>query len=76
VIEHGHITAIESWNPMPGDEGEIAFPGLTFLQILFGYRSYDELHYAFPDCWCDKEELRVLINILFPKKLSNIYPIA
>jgi hypothetical protein len=76
AIEHGRITTIESWNPMPGDEGEIAFPSLTFLQILFGYRSYDELHYAFPDCWCDKEELRVLINILFPKKSSNIYPIA
>ena len=76
VIEHGHIKTIEPWKPTPNDEGEIAFPGLTFLQILFGYRSYEELHYAFPDCWSDSEEVRALINILFPKKLSNIHPIA
>jgi hypothetical protein len=76
VIEHGHITGIESWKPTPKEEGDIAFPYLTFLQILFGYRSYAELHYAFPDCWCDNEEVRVLINSLFPKKHSQIYPIA
>ena len=74
VIEHGHISIIESWKPK--DEGDIAFPNLTFLQILFGYRSYEELHYAFPDCWCDSEEVRVLMDILFPKKLSNVFPIA
>ena len=76
VIDHGHITTIESWKPAPKDEGDIAFPNLTFLQILFGYRSYEELHYAFPDCWCDEQDVRILINALFPKKASNIYPIA
>jgi len=34
------------------------------------------LQYTFADCWCDSEEVRALINILFPKKLSNVYPIA
>jgi hypothetical protein len=76
VIEHGHITTIESWKPKPKDDGDIAFPNLTFLQILFGYRSFEELHYAFPDCRCDSEEVRILIGILFPKKLSNIFPVA
>lgn len=75
-IEHGKIIAIESWKPMPKDEGEAAFPGLTFLQLLFGYRSYEELNHAFADCWCDSDEVRVLINILFPKKLSNVFPVA
>ena len=76
VIENGKITSIEPWQPSPEEEGDIAFPGLTFLQVLFGYRSYDELHYAFADCWCDREDVRSLINILFPKKLSNVFPIA
>ena len=76
VIEHGHIGTIESWKPAPKSEGDIAFPNLTFLQILFGYRSYEELHYAFPDCWCDQKDVNILINILFPKKLSNVLPIA
>ena len=75
-IEHGKIIVIESWKPMPKDEGDAAFPGLTFLQLLFGYRSYEELNHAFADCWCDSDEVRMLINILFPKKLSNVFPVA
>jgi hypothetical protein len=75
-IEHGKITAIEPWKPAPKKEGDAAFPGLTFLQLLFGYRSFTELKHAFADCWCDVEEVRALLDILFPKKLSNVYPIA
>ena len=76
VIEKGRITALERWKPAPEDEGVIAFPDLTFLQVLFGYRSYDELQYTFADCWCDSEEVRALVNILFPRKLSDVFPIA
>jgi len=77
VIEHGNITTIESWSPAPKtDEGSIAFPNLTFLQMVFGYRSYEELHYAFPDCWCGDEDVRVLLTTMFPKKASEIYPVA
>ena len=76
VIEKGKIKAIMPWKPEPGKEGDVAFPDLTFLQLLFGYRSYSQLEYAFADCWCDSEDVRALINILFPKKTSNVYPIA
>ena len=76
VIEKGKIETIEAWKPLPEDGGMIAFPGLTFLQVLFGYRSYDELHQSFADCWCDGEDLRALVNILFPKKLSDVFPIS
>ncbi|HET9912346.1 MAG TPA: GNAT family N-acetyltransferase [Anaerolineales bacterium] len=76
VLEKGLLTAIEPWKPAPADAGAIAFPDLTFLQLLFGYRSYDELHQSFADCWCDNEEVRALINILFPKKYSDVFPIS
>jgi hypothetical protein len=76
VIEKGKLTTIEAWQPAPEDDGVAAFPDLTFLQILFGYRSYDELHQSFADCWCDSEEVCALINILFPKKLSDVFPIS
>jgi hypothetical protein len=77
VLEKGRLTTIETWKPTPEDEGIIAFPDRTFLQILFGYRSYDELHHSFADCWCDSEEVRALINILFPKncRMSFRWPI-
>ncbi len=76
VMEHGMITAIQPWQPSPSEEGNAGFPDLTFLQLLFGYRSFYELEYTFADCWCFSEDVRVLLNILFPKKLSNVYPIA
>jgi len=76
VMEHGMITTIEPWKPSPSEEGNAGFPDLTFLQLLFGYRSFYELEYTFADCWCASEDVRVLLNILFPKKLSNVYPIA
>jgi hypothetical protein len=76
VIEKGRLVAVEAWKPSPEDQGVIAFPGRTFLQILFGYRSYDELHQAFADCWCDSQEVYALINILFPKKVSDVFPLA
>lgn len=77
VVERGKITTIKPWKPnLPSDEGNIAFPNLTFLQLVFGYRSYEELHYAFPDCWCEDDDVRVLLTALFPKKASTIYPVA
>jgi len=74
-IEKGKLS-IEKWMPAPKDEGDIAFPDRTFLQMMFGYRSYEELHSAFTECWCDHEDVHVLMNILFPKKLSDVFPIA
>ena len=77
AFDHGRIQTIEAWRPgLYPHNGDIAFPNLTFLQMVFGYRTYEELHYAFPDCWCENEEARVVLNALFPKKTSNIYPIA
>jgi len=77
VIEQGRIMIIEPWQPnLYPDEGNIAFPNLTFLQMVFGYRSYEELHYAFPDCWCNDDAARVLLTAMFPKKASTVYPIA
>jgi hypothetical protein len=76
VLENGRLVAIDPWKPSPEDGGAAAFPGLTFLQMLFGYRSYEELKYAFADCWWDNDEVRTLMNILFPKKLSDVFPVA
>lgn len=76
VLENGKLITIESWKPAPKHEGDIAFPDRTFLQILFGYRSHEELHQSFADCWCDNQEVRALINILFPKKLSDVFPVG
>ena len=56
------------------DEGLVHFPYLTFLQILFGQRSYKEVEAAYADCF-GKGEAEVILNVLFPKKASTVWPI-
>ena len=76
VLERGRIAGIEPCKPDHADHGNAGFPELTFLQILFGYRSFEELKYAFPDCWWDGDGTRLIVNALFPKKYSNVYGIV
>jgi hypothetical protein len=77
AFENGKLSAVEQYKPTPvGHEGDAAFPELTFLQLLFGYRSLDELRAAFPDCWTSKEEAYVLLNTLFPRQSSDLWPVS
>lgn len=76
-FERGRLAAVEPWKPGPRPgEGDAAFPGLTFLQLLFGYRSLGELKKSFADCWWESNETRALLNVLFPKKPSDIWPVS
>ncbi|HEY0069530.1 MAG TPA: GNAT family N-acetyltransferase [Chloroflexia bacterium] len=71
-FEGGSIS-VEGWKPDRVEEGDAAFPDLTFLQLLFGYRSLEELQHAFPDCLTNTENARALLPILFPRKVSNVW---
>ena len=76
VLEQGHIKTAEAWRPVPEDQGQAAFPNLTFLHVLFGYRTMAELEYIFPDCWATGDEPRALLQVLFPKQISQVWPIS
>ena len=88
VIEGGRIKSVDAWSPprtaigldfsLPSADDRrpsAAFPDLTFLQLLFGYRSLDELEAAFPDCVTRGQEPRALLQVLFPKAPSKVWPI-
>ncbi len=74
-LARGRIERIEAWES--GDDWETApaFPGLTFLQLLFGYRSLAELEYAFPDCRVTDEEERTVLVTMFPKQPSYVWSV-
>ena len=72
AFEKGRLTVAEPWQPRPGDMGNGKFPDLTFLQLVFGYRSYEEIEQSFADCGYRDDEVRVLLNTLFPKKASSV----
>ena len=71
VFDKGQITRIEPWRaPAYKNTADASCPSLVFIQLLFGYRSLEELRYAFPDVRVENSNAEVLLNALFPKKYS------
>jgi predicted acetyltransferase len=75
-LERGRLSAVEHWSPTVEEEGNAAFPDLTFLQLLFGHRSLEELDYAFADCSPGEGDARVLLGALFPRRPSALWPVC
>jgi hypothetical protein len=73
-ILRGRINSVQPWTPTPEKAGDAAFPDLTFLQLLFGFRSVQELSHAFPDCSPGRGDAKVLLQSLFPRRPSNLQP--
>jgi hypothetical protein len=76
IIEKGKIEEIQLLSKDTLKECSAEFPGKTFFHILFGWRSTAEVRYLFPDCSWRNQETKILLDILFPKKVSNLWPIA
>lgn len=76
-FEDGKITETTDWSAPETDEQweGAGFPPRVFLQLLFGYRSLEELRHAFPDCWAG-DEPTLLLNALFPKQVSWVVPLG
>lgn len=76
-FEEGRLLEVAGSKPSPqGHSGDAAFSGLTFTQLLFGYRSFQELQYAFPDCLANNDLAAALLEVLFPKQASDVWPIS
>ncbi len=75
-FQQGRLSVVESWRPTPAERGTAALPDLTFLQLLFGYRSLEELRHAFADCRVDSDEIGGLLQALFPRRHSDMWPVA
>jgi hypothetical protein len=72
VFEKGNLKEAESYKPEASDMGEIGLPDRTFLQLLFGYRSIDEVRAAYADCYWETQEAYVVTSTLFPRKPSFV----
>jgi GNAT superfamily N-acetyltransferase len=85
VFEHGRLLTVEQWHPRPRYNmawppqeeavGDAGYPAHTFLQVLFGYRSQEELEGAFADVWSEPYTARVLLHALFPRQPSHFWPV-
>ncbi len=69
--ENGRLADVGSYQPKRLEEGDAAFPEQTFLHLLFGHRSLEELRHIYTDCWAN-DEATALLPILFPKRPSYL----
>lgn len=75
LLEGGQLTEAVAWDIPARAEVEASFPAHTFLQLLFGHRTMEELEHSFADCAARDEATRALLNVLFPKQASAVWPI-
>lgn len=73
---HGRLAEATDWMPDDADPGDAAFPGLTLLALLFGFRSLDELQHAYPDCQVFSDTAHLMLTTLFPRQPSRLWTIV
>jgi hypothetical protein len=76
-FKDGKLIRAADWGPTKDNNWDDAgwnarFPGLVFLQLLFGFRSVDDLLYSFPEASVDSTITKVLLDTLFPKQPSRV----
>jgi hypothetical protein len=76
VFDAGELTEIEAWQPTVDERGDAAFPDLTFLHLLFGHRTLQELVDTFADCWAWRDVTREVLRAIFPKRPSCVWPVS
>ena len=73
TFERGRVTQLTDWTPNDIEDGDAAFPDLTFLQLLCGRCRTEELTSRFVDCWTDGTTPAVLLDCLFPAFTSEVW---
>lgn len=71
-FERGKITDIENLNHREIGASDASFPCLTFLQLLGGRRTVDELKESYPDCTATPVA-QALLTALFPPFTGNLW---
>ncbi len=69
-LEAGKLASVQASGPA---QGAIRFPPLTFISVLFGHRTVEQMRLAYPDISVDGS-VRLLFDTLFPPLASFIYP--
>lgn len=74
-FEQGQLVTVEPYEPGHFFDCDAFFPDLTFLHVLFGHRSWEEIRHLRADCYPLNSDTAVLLNILFPKRPSRVLPL-
>ncbi len=70
----GKLIRIEPWQASSWEDGDFLCPEKVFYHFLFGHHSFAELHAVYADCYA-KKDTGNLIDALFPKRISYLFPV-
>lgn len=70
-FEQGKLRAVDSLGYI--EEGDIRLPPNTLTPLVLGYRTREELQHIYPDVFISGQS-RLLIDVLFPRLQSFIFP--
>ncbi len=71
-FEDGAVKSVRQHDALRRQDALASFPGHSFLQLLFGRRSVEELVYASADCNVRSKSDAHLLETLFPKRNSDL----
>ena len=71
----GRLTDVGAWTPKTLQDGDGLFPDDTFLSLLFGRTTVEELKTGRADCYAKTEKAEALLGILFPNRPSHVWPV-
>ena len=74
ALQNGRLTTIEPWRPTVEDQGNAFFPDLTFLHVVFGHRTVDEIREMYADCDA-RGEHAALLRAMFPARPSMVWQV-
>jgi len=69
-FENGKLSDVAYYEPKYFFDCDAFFADLTFLHLVFGHHTLEELSSVRADCYAMKSETAVLLNIIFPKQHS------
>ncbi|MDE2840013.1 MAG: hypothetical protein OXM03_05235, partial [Chloroflexota bacterium] len=71
-FERGKFTDIKNLNHKEVESSDASFPDLTFLQLLGGRRTHDQIKESYPDCSATPAA-QALLAALFPPFTGNLW---
>jgi hypothetical protein len=70
-FDNGTMIEVVNWRVTDEEGADVNIPNPHFLQILFGYRTLEEVHHIFPDAYAKDALNAELLKVLFPKVINE-----
>ncbi|HET58865.1 MAG TPA: GNAT family N-acetyltransferase [Chloroflexi bacterium] len=71
TFEDGKMVGVNDWRASDEEGADVNIPNPLFLQVLFGYRTLEEVHHIFPDAYDKDAQNAELLKALFPKVINE-----